>query len=1092
MGMTGKISRFLAIAGAVLGLSPAFAQAQETTISGQVTGAGGVPIVGASVSIPTLRVGGFTDDAGHYTFVVPLSANGTTVSVMARRLGFSPSSAQVAVTGSPVTQNFSLSPTATELTGVVVTALGITRERSQLGTAVQQISSSDLNTTHDMNVLNQLSGKVSGVVMNQSGTQGGSTNIVIRGQNSITGSNQPLFIVDGVPISNKNHGSESFGGGLDINADGGLGKDYGSAIDDINPEDVATVTVLKGPNAAALYGSRAANGVILITTKKGANTTGRVQTQLTSSLTWDKPSILPDYQNQYGQGAGGEFYFLNGKGAGVNDGLDQSFGPRLDGRSTGCTFVPGTHTDPPESPFSPHVYDNTVPCAQFNAPNGAPWIAHPDNVSSFFNTGKTLANTLAFSGGTDKAQARLSVGSQQVDGIIPNNTFRKFNGLLSGSLNVNDKLTASADVQYINNDNHNRAGTGYNSGILEQFVWFGRQVDMNALRNSMGDGSGNLSNWNYNFHNNPFWLQYLNPGEDVRDRITGNVSARYHIADWLDATARSGTDLYRWQINQDFAQGNLTYANPAYAGAYTQFSEYSNANTSDLLLTANKRAGSHLQFNTTVGGSRRFERYNNDQQNTRGLTVPGIYNASNAGITPTLTSFVSKRQVNSVYGAVATTLNDWWTVEVTGRNDWSSTLPAANNSYFYPSVNTSIVLSDAVPFLKSGVLSYAKLRGSLAQVGADADPYQLQTVYIGQPTKLGSRPQVTLDNSQKDPNLKPEETKSGEVGLELGFMDGRASLDMSYYAKSTRNQIVNLTVSPASGFQSQVANLGRIDNKGFEALLDVTPIRTAGGFQWNTTINYSQNKSKVVSLAPGIDTYVIYSDWYQNLEARVGQPYGVIYGYKYLRDGAGNLLLHNGLPQTGDQAVIGSVQPKWVGGWNNEFRFGPAQLSFLFDFHKGGKIFSVTNMWGDYTGIFKNSLKGREVDWNNPGLVVKGTDDATCGTDAACAGGQPNVTRVTAEQYWESLYYNAEQYTYDDSFVKLRNLRFGVDLPSRFASKLHASSVNIALIGNNLWTSTKVPNIDPEFSYGTGNAQGFEFATIPNTKSIGLNLRIVP
>lgn len=1076
MGMTGKISRFLAIASVVFGLSPALAQAQGTTISGQVTGTGGAPIVGASVSIPTLRVGGFTDDAGRYSFTAPASATGTTVTVMARRLGFAPSSAQVALSGGPVAQNFSLSPSATQLTGVVVTALGLTRERSQLGTAVQTVSSGELNSSHDMNILNQLSGKVSGVVMNQSGTQGGSTNIVIRGQNSITGDNQPLFIVDGVPISNENHGSFSCCGGLAI---GNTGKDYGSAINDINPEDVATVSVLKGPNAAALYGSRAANGVILITTKKGANSSGTVQTQLTSSYTWDTPSILPDYQNQYGQGAGGEFLFVDGQGGGVNDGLDQSFGPRLDGRTTGCNFVPNS----PSNPFAPHTYDTSVPCAQFNAPNGAPWVAHPDNVSSFFDTGKTLANTLAFSGGTDRAQARLSVGSQQVQGIVPNNTFRKFNSLLSGSLNVTSRLTASGDVQYINNDNHNRAGTGYNSGILEQFVWFGRQVDMNVLRQNMTSASGGLYNWNYNFHNNPFWLQYQNPGEDVRDRITGNLSARYHVADWLDATIRTGSDLYRWQINQDYAQGNLNYTNPSYAGAYTQYAEYSNANNSDLMLNANKHAGSHLQFNGTLGGARRLERYNNDQQYSAGIIVPGIYNSSNAGITPTLTSFVSKRQVNSLYGSGSATFNDWWTVEVTGRNDWSSTLPAANNSYFYPSINTSLVLSDALPFLKSGPLSYVKVRGSLANVGADAAPYQLQTVYIGQPTKFGSLPQVTLDNSQKDPNLRPEKTKSGEVGLELGLLDGRATFDMSYYAKSTTNQIVNLTVSPASGFQSQVANLGRIDNKGFEALVDLTPIRTAGGFQWNTTFNYSQNQSKVVTLAPGIDTYVIYSDWYQNLEARVGQPYGVIYGYKYDRDAKGNLLLNNGLPGTGAQGVIGSIQPKWVGGWNNDFRFGSVQLSFLFDFHRGGKIFSVTNMWGDYTGIFKNSLKGREVDWNNPGLVIQGTDAAT---------GQPNTTRVTAEQYWESLYYNAEQYTYDDSYVKLRNLRFGVDLPVNFASWLHASSVNVALIGNNLWTHTKVPNIDPEFSYSTGNAQGFEFATIPNTRSIGLNLRIVP
>lgn len=1059
---------------AALAVAAGTAAAQGTgpTITGRVLTDAGLPLPSASVSIPTLGVGAYSDQTGTYRFTVPAArVTGQTVTIMARRVGYAPRSVTVTLrVGATIAQDFALTATSTQLTGVVVTALGIERNKSQLGTSVQQLSSNELNTTHDMNLVNQLSGKVSGVTINQSGTQGGSTSIVIRGQNSITGNNQPLFIVDGVPISNQSHGSFSYGGGLNV-ASGG-GRDFGSAIQDINPEDIASLSVLKGPNAAALYGSRAANGVILITTKKGLASNGKVSTQLTSNYTWDTPSILPTYQNQYGQGAGGEFLFVDGAGGGVNDGLDQSFGPRLDGRTTGCNFIPGTTT-----------YDKSVPCAQFNAPNGAPWVAQPNNVASFFNTGSTFANTLAFSGGTDRASARLSVGTQNVNGIVPNNTFRKFTGLVSGTLDVSSRLRTSADLQYVSDVARNRPGVGYNSGIMEQFVWFGRQVDMNALRNQMLTPSGNLFNWNYNFHNNPFWQQYYNPEEDNRDRITGNVTADYKLTNWLTATARSGSDLYRWAINQGFGQGNLNYADPAYAGAYSNFNEYRNENNSDLLLNANKQAGSHLQLTGTLGGSRRYERYSYDQQFSNGLIVPGIYNASNAGITPTLTSLINRRQVNSVYGSGSFTLNNWWTVEVTGRNDWSSTLPKGNNSYFYPSVNTSLVLSDVMPFLRNSVLSYAKLRGSIAQVGADADPYRLRTVYIGQPTKFGSLPQVTLDNAQGNPNLRPEITKSAETGLELGFFNNRATLDMTYYAKATTNQIVNLQISPASGYQSEIINAGRIDNKGFEALLNVTPIKSARGLTWNTTFNYSQNRSKVVSLAPGLKTIVLGSDWYQNVEARVGQPYGTIYGYKYLRDSAGNLLTSGGLPQLGELGVVGNIQPKWVGGWNNEFRYKSVQLSFLFDFHRGGSIFSVTNMWGDYTGIFKNSLRGRQVDWNNPGIVVKGIDQGT---------GKPNTDTVTAEQYWQSLYYNGEQYTYDDSYVKLRNLRIGMDLPSRLAGRLRASSINVALVGNNLWTSTKVPNIDPEFSYSTGNFQGFEFAALPNTKSIGLNVRIVP
>ncbi|PYO07601.1 MAG: SusC/RagA family TonB-linked outer membrane protein, partial [Gemmatimonadetes bacterium] len=928
MGMTGKISRFLAVAGVVFGLAPALAQAQGTTISGQVTGTGGTPIVGASVSIATLRVGAFTDETGRFTFTAPASANGTTVTLLARRLGYQPSSASITLSGTAVNQNFSLSAAATELTGVVVTALGLTREKSQLGTAQQQLSSSELNQTKALNLVEQIEGKVSGVKITSSGTQGGSTNIVIRGSNSITGSNQPLFVVDGAPVTNRGRGGDPSGG-----------YDFGSTISDLNPDDIATLSVLKGPNAAALYGSRAANGAIVITTKKGANSGNRSRTEISTTYTWDKPSILPNYQNLYGQGAGGEFEYFDGAGNGVNDWADQSFGPKLDGRTTGCTFIPNTTT-----------YDQSAPCLQFTSPTVAtPWIAHPDNVESFFNTGHTRSTTLAFSGGNDRASARVSLGRDNITGYIPNNNFQKTSGLLNGSLRVTDRLSTDATLQYIHNVAMNRPGTGYNTGILETFVWFGRQVDMNALRNYqqgalINNGPPNREfNWNYNFHNNPFWRMYENPIQDIRDRFIGTVSANYKLFEGGNLIARTGSDIYRLGIDERFGEGNIQDFIPGsggidqkYHGGFWANADYSNANGSDLLLTIARPLGSRFAVNSTLGGTVRRERFENNSTGTTGLSVAGIYNVSNAAVTPTLNQFLSRRQVNSVYGSAALTLYNWWTVEGTARNDWSSTLPKGKNSYFYPSVNTSVVITDALPAIKGNILTYAKLRASTARVGNDADPYQLRTTYNGLSTKFAGSPQFTLQNFIANPDLKPETTKSNELGLELAFLDGRVTFDGSIYDKKTHNQIFTIPVSGTSGFQSKAVNAGQISNKGVDFLFGVTPIQLENGAQWTSTFNYSHNKSMVDELAPGIKTFVIGSTWYTNIEARQGEPYGSIFAYGFLRDSAtGKIYTDGGLTVIGPRKVLGNIQPNWTGGWSNTINYKGFTVSGLLDIRRG-------------------------------------------------------------------------------------------------------------------------------------------------------------
>ena len=1066
MGMTGKISRFLALAGVVFGLAPALAQAQGTTISGQVTGTGGAPVVGASVSIPALRVGAFTDDQGQYTFTVPASANGTTVTVIARRLGFQPSSASVTLSGAPVVQNFSLSSAATEIQGVVVTALGQTREKSRLGTAQTQLSAAEINTTRAQNIVQQIEGKVSGVQITSSGTQGGSTNIVIRGQNSITGNNQPLFIVDGVPVSNANRGGAPFVGS-------NTNFDYGNALNDINPDDIASLSVLKGPNAAAIYGSRAANGVILITTRKGSNTGGRLRTEINSNLTFEGLPLLPDFQNQYGQGSGGAFEWFDGNYGGINDGVDESWGPKLDGRLI-CQFTsPGAGTA------------NCQP---------TPWIAHPDNVKSFFETGVTAASTVGVSGGNERLAGRLSAGADNIKGVFPNNIFQRRTVSLSGTFRASERLTANGSAQYIRNSGRNRPGVGYSgrNPLQSMFNWFGRQVDIEALRDFSKGGASNGGpgtrefNWNYSYHNNPFWVMENNPQLDDRDRLIGSISVNYKLADGVNANLQTGSDIYRMGIQQEYARGAEEFVNQAYAGGFRFVSDYRNDNNTGLTLTANRPLNSWLELNAVAGGGVRREYYNTNSQQTTGLLVPFVYNPANAAIAPSIDQTIQRRQVNSLYGSAAFTIRQWWTIEGTARNDWSSTLPVGANSYFYPSVNTSIVLTDAIPALRGSFINTLKLRAATARVGSDAPVYSLVPVFLGVSQRFNGQPQFSMDTRLANANLKPEITHSDEVGAEMALFDNRVIFDASLYRKSTRNQIFDVEISGASGFDKKWVNAGEISNKGFESLLTLNLLQGIGT-SWTTTFNFARNVSKVVDLAPGVDAIRLASGGFGDVvvEARKGEPYGAIRGYREARDANGNVLVSGGLPiLESDLSVLGNIQPKWTGGWSNQFSVGNWSLNTLLDIKHGGKLYSVTNMFGEYAGVLANTLKGREKDWNDPGIVVDGIDVDT---------GLPNTTNVTAEEFYHNTFSDTERFVYDAGYVKLREVRLSYNLPTTLANRiLGASEASIALTGRNLKMWKNVPNIDPEFAYSSRNDQGIEVNMSPNPRSFGINFRIVP
>jgi outer membrane receptor protein involved in Fe transport len=606
-----------------------------------------------------------------------------------------------------------------------------------------------------------------------------------------------------------------------------------------------------------------------------------------------------------------------------------------------------------------------------------------------------------------------------------------------------------------------------------------------VLKAKQYDENGNLFNWNYNFHNNPYWLQYQNPERDQRDRIVASGSATYQLLPWLKAFGRIGTDTYRQSIDLQWAQGNLVWADPSYAGAFnSQTYRVSEVNT-DGIITANKTAG---RFDLTGNFGGTVSRINNSSNTitTTGLSVPGIYNVSNAAIVPTVTNNVTRSGVNSAYGSAVVTFNGYFTVEATGRNDWSSTLPKENASYFYPSVSSSLVLSDMLPGIRKGGLTYLKIRGGHAQVGGPAAPYQLQTPYIGNANKFGSQPQFSLSNNIANANLLPERTTGDEGGIEFAFGDDRVTFDGSYYNKITKDQVLNLTVAPGTGFSSVAINAGQISNRGVEAQLSIRPFKSVRGFNWTSTFNYSRNRSKVDDLTADLSTVILGSNWSVNVEARKGEPYGVLIGAPFLRDSAtGQLITDGGLPvaDVDHRRVLGNYNPDWVGGWSNDFRYRNVGLSFLLDIRKGGDIFSSGNMFATYTGVLASTVAGREVDWDDPGITVKGLDIET---------GQTNTTKVTAEQYYQSLYGIHEAFVSDGGFVKLREVRLSLDAPASLASRLRMQNLNLSLVGRNLWMKTKFPNFDPENALSTGNVQGFDFASIPTTRSFGLNVTITP
>ena len=1035
--MTNRVAWSIAAVWIGLAGPPDLLAQQAPTLTGRVVSEAGQPVDHVTIAIPQLNVAAFTNAEGRYTVTnLTAAAVGREVTVAARSIGYQARTATITIQAGTNTLDFTLISAPTKLTEVVVTALGIERQKASVGTAQQQVSGEDISQARETNIVNALSGKVSGVTITNAGPQGGSARIVIRGAGSIAGNNQPLFVVDGTPIDNSNVGVSSTGGGFD----------YGNAAQDINPNDRESINVLKGPNAAALYGSRAANGAVIITTKTGRNAPGLGITA-SSNVTFETPLRLPDYQNKYGQGCGGRFDFVDGAGGGVCDGTDESWGPPMDGRPLRQFFSNG---------------------------DSVPFLPSPNNVRDFFRTGMTVTTSAALAGSTERANARLSLTHQEQDGMYPANTFRRVTAGLNGGAQLHAKLDAQGSVQYMNGDGTNRPGIGYAvENVMQQFVWFGRQVDTRRLRDYR-DANGNMYNWNYNYHNNPYWLARENGNDDSRDRVMGSGSVTYRPISWISATGRLGTDWYRDWRKRTVAVGTIDHDRGGF-GEDQYFNQETNA---EFLVSGTPPVSGDFGVTLTFGGGRRDNHFRRNSEGTDDLVVPGVYNIGNSEIRPSVSSFESRKRVNSLLGSAQFGFRDFAFVEVTGRNDWSSTLPAENNSYFYPSVSASLVFTEAFPTLPTGgFLTYGKLRGGWARVGNDADPYQLRSVFTAL-DPFGATARYAVPNVIPNAELKPEETDAWEVGTELAFFDNRVSLDLTYYEKATTNQILSAQISPTTGYTNRVLNAGKISNKGIEALLNLTPVRTTGGFEWDVTLNFARNRSQVEELFGDLQTVTLGSYWGLTIEARKDEPYGALYGNPYLRNEDGQLIVRNGLPQ-GDatKRVLGNYNPDWTAGLNNAFRYKGVDFSFLFDTKQGGEVFSVTHMFGRYAGVLEETLVGR-VD----SILVPGVN----------ADGSPNTTKVTAERYNHSFYPIHEGSIFDASFIKLREMKLGFGVPSQLISRLGVSSLYVSVVGRNLWLHTDVPHIDPETSFNAGNVQGIEFGQFPSARSIGFHLTVTP
>ena len=992
-------------------LSASFVFSQQRNVSGSVTDDQGVPLPGATVIVQETNSGTTTDFDGNYTIS---AEDGQTLIIS--YVGYT--SQQITVSNSS-SYDVALQ-LGNALDEVVVTSLGIKRQKRELTYATQNVDSEGIDESRpNGNLVNSLQGKVAGISI-QTTSQGVSSasKVVLRGNRSIAGSSQPLYIVDGVPL--------------------------GGDITDLSPDDIASISVLRGSNAAAIYGARANNGAIIITTKSGE--AGAFSVNVNSTLTMETANILFDYQNEYGQGSGGVFSSFS----------TDSWGPKLGGAQEHWSFSP-------------------------NIAGAIPYAANPDNVMDFFNSGMSLANNISVTSGSEKMSTYFGYTNDIRTGIVPGNELERHNINLKIDNNMLDgKLKLSSRVNYIKStiDNQLAQWESFDNPLRHAYRLPRNIRTQDAEVFEFVDSSGNVKQnyWkpNDNGGANPYWTINRNLNEVLTDRVLGYTSLTYQFNDDLSLLVRSSIDNTNFTRESKFYNDSYIIAdNGNYQTSNTRSLEWNN----DFLLTYDKDLSDDLSLNLNIGGNNRVNKSTGVNTNNGGLNAPNIFALSNAQ-NLTASQFISEREVNSLYGFGNLGFKNALFVDLTYRSDWSSTLPVENNRYDYYSAGLSAVISDFITM--PSFIDFLKLRGSLAEVGNDTDPYSLERL-----ANLESGGFISLQTTAPASDLRPEKTTSFELGFDTTFFNQRVTLDFTYYKSNSIDQLFTQDVPQASGVTSKFINGGDIQNEGIEAVLSMG-LLTNTDFKWDVTFNYATNRSEVIRLAEGLDALSYGGDFMRRYQLDVGLPWGSIYSRGFERDAQGRVLMNeNGTPviTSGQSVNIGNFNPDWLGGILNSFSYKNFNFRFLIDIRQGGEVVSFTKTLLASDGLLAETAIGRQ------GGIRFGTDVYTNETPAS------SPTAVDPETFWTSIGGRnspaGEAFVEDASNIRLREMSLSYGFGQSSLQNTPFENIKLSLVGRNLFFLSNNASIDPEAIHGTATANdGYEAFSLPTTRSIGLNLKL--
>lgn len=951
---------------------------------------------------------------------------------------------------------------------VVVTALGIKREEKALGYSSRTVGGEEITDALPNNWSDALTGKVAGLnLIKSGGGPAGSTQIILRGETSLTGDNSALIVVDGVVISSSSGQLTGQGSGSYLSADSPV--DFGSSLSDINPDDIASITVLKGPAAAALYGSRGANGAIMVTTKSGSNLNNKgLGITFSSNTSFDFINRWPDYQNEYGQGnVGGDLYYSYGA---TEDGpstfsTSSAWGPKFDGQFF-YQYDPNFHrVAPPERTL---------------------WRAYPNNRRDFFETGKTFTNNLSIQGGNEKTRTRLSFTNMKNEWIVPNTGYNRTTIAFSVNHEITPKLNISTKINYNNRQSDNLPTTGYNNQTIMYFIrGMVPNADINWFKPAWVPGQeGVLQNRPFsNLLDNPYLQAFEMLNASERNGYVGTAQANYKFTDELNLMVRTTVDMMYESRSQQRPMGTQKYNE----GMYREQDIYAHEINSDFLLSYNNKRARDFDFSISVGGSLMNNTYRRDEYRAERLLFPGIYNFANSKDLLIPLPFRRNYAVNSLYALSTFSYKNVLFLDVTGRQDWASTLasPISGNvsPFFYPSANLSAIISDVVSLPSQ--FDYLKLRSSFASVGGGGTTaYLTDYAYSPLATFPGG---LTNPSSIPDPNLNFERTRSFELGMDLKMFKNRFGLDLTVYRSNSFDQILSTPIDPASGYTSKIVNAGNVQNQGIEIESYIIPIQNKNGLNWRIFGNFTHNDSKVISLADGMENMVLGTVFGSRgtVEARPGGRYGDIYGLGYERTSNGDILYEGGYPVLGDSILyLGNATALYRFGLGHEFKYKNFRFSFLFDGQFGGRAYSLTHSVLMEEGKLKKSIPGR---YN--GIIGNGSIDNGDGTY------RPNDVVATSIRDYYFRHFNRdnlESNIFSTDYIKLREMRFDYKIPAKYLQRILLQNATIGVYGRDLFVFSQWPSFDPEFgTLGNGNiSKSAEVAQFPSTRTIGFNISL--